>query len=87
MNKKIKCHCCGYYTIDSEDEIVVDICEVCLWQYDEMAQNNPEKIIGPNKISLSEAKENYKQFGVSKKRYIGENLNRMPSDDEISQSK
>ena len=87
MNKKLKCPCCGYYTIDSEDEIIVEICEVCLWQYDEAAHKNSEKIIGANKISLNQAKNNYKQFGVSKKEYIGKNINRTPSEDEINESR
>lgn len=83
MNKRIKCPCCGYYTIDSEDEIIVDICEVCLWQYDEVAHNNPEKSVGANKISLNEAKNNYKKYGVSKTKYIGKGINRTPNEDEI----
>ena len=85
MNKKLKCPCCGYYTIDSDDEVVVDICEVCLWQYDEIAHEYPNKVIGPNKISLNEAKFNYKMFGVSKKKYIGKGLNREPFKDELNE--
>lgn len=83
MNKKIKCPCCEYYTIDTEDEIIVDICEICLWQYDEVAHKNPEKRIGANKISLNEAKNNYKRFGLSKKEHIGKNINRMPNEDDF----
>ena len=51
MIKKIRCHCCGYYTINCEDEVVAVICEVCLWQYDEVAHANPDKNIGANKSS------------------------------------
>ncbi|MBQ3515375.1 MAG: hypothetical protein IJA32_16510 [Lachnospiraceae bacterium] len=29
-------------TIDDRDEVIVDICEVCFWQYDEVAQDNPK---------------------------------------------
>lgn len=83
MNKKIECPCCGYYTIDTDDEIIVDICEICLWQFDVVAHENPDTIIGANKISLNQAKENYKQFDVSKKEYIGRNINRAPKEDEI----
>lgn len=87
MKKKLKCPCCGYYTIVSEDEIVTDICEVCLWQYDEVAHANPEKNIGANKISLNEAKENFMQFGVSKKKYIGKNIAHLPRENEITEVK
>ena len=86
MSKKLQCPCCGCFTIDSDDEIVVEICEVCLWQYDEVAHRNPEKAIGANKISLNDARNNYKQFGVSKEEYIGKNINRKPSNDEIGDS-
>ncbi|SHJ48150.1 Cysteine-rich CPCC [Anaerocolumna jejuensis DSM 15929] len=84
MNYKIKCPCCGYYTIDKEDEIITEICEVCLWQYDEVAHCNPDKVIGANKLSLVEAQENYKLYGVSKKEYIGKDFNRKPTDEEIN---
>ena len=85
MIKKIRCHCCGYYTINCEDEVVAEICEVCLWQYDEVAHANPDKNIGANKISLNEAKENYNQFGVSKTKYIGKNMTRLPRENEITE--
>lgn len=37
---KRTCPCCGFYTVDSEDEVIVDICPVCFWQYDNIAQKN-----------------------------------------------
>ena len=36
MKRKI-CPCCGYYTVESDDEVIVDICDVCFWQYDVVA--------------------------------------------------
>ncbi|MDD3172674.1 MAG: CPCC family cysteine-rich protein [Herbinix sp.] len=86
MCNKIQCPCCGYYTIDNADEIIIEICEVCLWQYDEIAHNNPEKIIGANKISLIEAQRNYKLYGISKREYMGRNINRRPTEEEIDKS-
>jgi len=41
-----KCPCCGYFTIDSDDEVIVDVYEVCFWQYDEIAHAHPEICIG-----------------------------------------
>jgi hypothetical protein len=84
--KKIKCPCCGYYTIDSEDEVIVDICEVCIWQYDIVAQENPDMIIGPNKISLSDAIVNYKKFGVSDIRFRDKHVAREPLPEEICEN-
>lgn len=81
--KKLQCPCCGYFTIDSEDEIVVEICEVCFWQFDEVAHENPNINIGPNKISLNEARVNYKTYWVSKKRHMDKNLTREPFPEEF----
>lgn len=64
-----RCPCCGYLTIDDSYEVVTDICEVCFWQYDEVAQEMPDRIIGPNKVSLNMAKNNYKIFGASEERF------------------
>jgi len=69
MKRKI-CPCCGYYTVESDDEVIVDICDVCFWQYDVVAHNHPDISIGANHISLTEARKNYKLFGACKQRFI-----------------
>ena len=76
-----RCPCCGYLTIDDFYEVITDICEVCFWQYDEVAQSKPDMSIGPNKVSLNTAKKNYKLFGASEERFI--NKVRLPYEDEI----
>ena len=76
-----KCPCCGYLTIDDGCEVITDICEVCFWQYDEVAQAKPDKIIGPNKVSLNVAKKNYQLFGAVAERFM--TLVRTPHDNEI----
>lgn len=65
-----RCPCCGYLTIDDSDEVITDICEVCYWQYDEVSQSSPLKCIGPNSVSLVQARENYKKFGAIEERFI-----------------
>lgn len=52
-----RCPCCGYLTIDDSDNIITDIRDVCFWQYDEVAQNDPNSIIGANNVSLNMAKK------------------------------
>ncbi len=60
MNK-MKCPCCGYYTISE----IFEICEVCDWQYDEVAHDRPNEYVGgANKMSLNKARENYLEFGA-----------------------
>lgn len=82
--KKLKCPCCGYYTIDNDgDDIVVDICEVCYWQYDVIAQENPNIAIGPNHgVSLNQARENYKRIGASSIRV--KDFVRLPKENEYT---
>ena len=65
-----QCPCCEYFTVDNDDEIIVDICPVCFWQYDAVAQDNPDRAIGPNHVSLNQAKENFKLFGASEERVL-----------------
>ena len=81
--KKLKCPCCGYYTIDGSDEVITDICQVCFWQYDAVAQENPDRVIGPNHgVTLNQAIENYKKFKASSacvKEYV-----RPPREDDYS---
>ena len=76
-----RCPCCDYLTIDDSDEIITDICDVCFWQYDEVAQNMPNSIIGANKVSLNTAKKNYMLFGVTEERFL--NMVCPPYGDEI----
>lgn len=67
--RKIQCPCCGYYTIeDYGEEPLIDICSVCFWQYDWIAQKYPDRCIGPNHgVSLNEARINFQKFGASRK--------------------
>lgn len=76
-----RCPCCGYLTIDTTNEVITDICEVCFWQYDVTAQNMPDRIIGPNKMSLNTARENYKLFGAVERRFL--EMIRLPYEDEM----
>ena len=76
-----RCPCCGYLTIDDSDEVIVDICEVCYWQYDVTAQKFPEISIGPNHVSLNKARENYRLFGAVEERCI--QWVRPPREDEL----
>lgn len=80
----IQCPCCGYYTIDSDDEVVVDICEVCYWQYDEVAHDRPDTMKGANHVTLNEARENYKKFGACEERF--KNSVRKPLLEELPQN-
>lgn len=65
-----KCYCCGYYTLSSGDMSSYEICNVCFWEDDEYQYDNPDSAGGANKVSLNQARLNYKAFGVSKKEFL-----------------
>lgn len=78
----IRCPCCGYLTIEDDYvEVIVDICPVCFWQYDETAHERPDDIIGPNNVSLNKAKENFKAIGACEQKFLS-NV-RLPFKDEV----
>ena len=63
----IRCPCCGYLTmkyINANDGFCIDICPVCFWQFDNLSNSSPNISIGPNSVSLNQAKENYKKMGA-----------------------
>ena len=83
MNKK--CPCCGNYTIDSDDEIIFDICPVCFWQYDEVAHDKPDTILGANSVTLTEARNTYLRFGACEQRFVSQV--RKPLPEELPENK
>ena len=84
--KKIECPCCGNYTIESDDEVIVEICEVCFWQYDLVAQKRPEENIGANGVSLIDARRNYKKYRACKKEFADVGLVREPTFEELPEN-
>ena len=75
-----KCVCCGYYTLKHNNELEHEICPVCFWENDSIQNSQPDYSGGANKISLNEAKENYKVYGAIMKEYI--KYVRAPYDEE-----
>lgn len=84
--ERIKCPCCKNYTIESDDEVIVEICEVCFWQYDLAAHKQPDLNIGSNGITLNEARGNYKQYGACKKKFADKGLVRKPINQELQEN-
>jgi hypothetical protein len=89
--KRIQCPCCGYYTHEVEDTAkypyeVFEICDVCFWQYDEPIHDKPNIVMGANDVSLNEARENYKKYGVCKTRHIGKGYTREPLPEELPEN-
>jgi len=74
------CPCCGYLTMP-ELRGSYGICPVCLWEDDEVQFDEPDFAGGANKVSLNEARKNFRRYGVSDPRFSGEQ--RAPLPDEI----
>ena len=78
MNKE--CPCCGNYTIDSDDEIICDICPVCFWQYDDVAHDKPDTMLGANNVTLNEARNTYLRFGASEQKFVSKVRKPLPEE-------
>lgn len=79
MSNKIKCACCGFYTL--EDNIISDICPVCFWQKDIFQEEKIDDSGGPNLVSLRQSRENFQKFGAIEQRFLNQvrkpNINEM----------
>lgn len=58
----LACPVCSYQTFETLG--AWDTCPVCGWNSDPMQEAMPDEPIGSNGISLTEARQNYEQFGA-----------------------
>lgn len=72
-----QCPVCKNYTVEDN----YDICEVCYWEYDLVAQEYPDEIIGANNVSLEQGIVNYGKFRAVEEKYIS--VVRKPKQDEL----
>jgi len=66
------CPCCGYLTLCEAVRGSYDLCPVCFWEDDSVQFDDPEYRGGANRVSLREARENYRAFGASERQFLGE---------------
>ena len=88
---RYQCKCCGYYTM-TEKPVDPDrapgtfeICPVCRWEDDSLQFLNPDMRGGANRVSLNEAKENFKKFGACEEECI--KYVRPPKKNELTKPK
>lgn len=62
--KKYQCPCCRYYTYEHEPDGSYDICPVCFWEDDIVQQEDESYEGGANRVSLIQARENFKSYGA-----------------------
>ena len=78
---KYKCPCCGFYTYDTPPNGTYDICSVCFWEDDPIQLEQEDYSGGANKVSLKQARENYRRFGACEARLLP--YVREPLDEEL----
>lgn len=59
MIDKNMCPCCGKYRFEEPGEY--EICQVCGWEDDPVQRKDPDFEGGANKLSLNQAKDEYKK--------------------------
>lgn len=67
---RYRCPCCGFYTLPERAEGNYNICPVCFWEDDRLQQEDDDLEGGANKVSLKQARLNYREFGASDERFI-----------------
>lgn len=78
---KWPCVCCGFFTLNEPTGSPSgEICPVCFWQNDPV-DNEGTDVLGPNKIPLAVARDNFATFGASEERLRG--FVRDPAPDEL----
>lgn len=63
------CVCCGSLTLSGPPGTTDEICSVCHWQ-DDSVDNQDTEVLGPNRVRLSVARENFARFGISDPRLL-----------------
>ncbi|RUT05051.1 hypothetical protein DSM106972_038720 [Dulcicalothrix desertica PCC 7102] len=61
---KFLCPCCENLTLEEDRIGSFEICPVCFWENDNIQFDDPDYEGGANKVSLNQARQNYKKFGA-----------------------
>ena len=69
-DRRWPCACCGYLTLTEEPSGTYDICPVCFWEQDNVQEGDPSYWGGANRVSLNDARENFKRFGAVEERLV-----------------
>jgi hypothetical protein len=65
------CPCCGFLTLPEPAAGTYEICPVCFWEDDIVQNDDPGYWGGANVVSLAEAQANFRSFGATERRFIG----------------
>lgn len=65
MKKWFTCPVCGYLTRENASFGTFEICPICGWEDDNVQYDHPDSESGANRVSLNQAKQNYRLHRVS----------------------
>ncbi len=65
MTTRYPCPCCGFLTLDQKPPGTYAICPVCWWEDDDVQARDPDYAGGANRLSLRQARENFRHCGAS----------------------
>ena len=76
------CPCCGFVTLEvTGGTAEYEICSVCFWQHDHVDEADPDGApLGPNRVSLTEARANVAAFGAAERGHIAHVRGPLPSE-------
>lgn len=64
VDRRYPCRCCGFWTLSDPQPGSYEVCAVCFWEDDAVQNADPEYEGGANRVSLSEARDNYIRIGA-----------------------
>jgi hypothetical protein len=70
VNKRYPCMCCGFLTLPEPSPGSFEICHVCYWQDDKVGFLDAGSAHGPNAVSLTEARRNFRSLRASEPRFV-----------------
>jgi len=83
MKNRHEYPCCKYFSLN-ENPGAYEICPVCFWMDDPLQSRDTNCIRPTNRMSLNEARNNFRLYGAMDKRYI--DFVRKPLDYEVGGS-
>jgi hypothetical protein len=64
--QRFACPCCGFFTLRESPPGTFAICPVCYWEDDDSQFRDPSYSGGANRVSLTEGRANFIEFGAIK---------------------
>ena len=68
---KFACPCCRLLTLSEQPPGTFAICPVCYWEDDPVQFEDLNFKGGANRVSLCQAKENFRRIGASSRKCLG----------------